>query len=237
MILIIIILLAPDGNSPTQRHEVDDIITREKAALETLRKSTFGNPGNLTGISRYGPVPPELIREKVKEMTDEVMGDYLRGIVGVEPTGNAEVRIEGSRESLSLTDAKASVREAGPKSVIGGNSKTKRVPTPNQELPLYRNASGTIHGEWSRLQIPGFQVPQTNQTYYKNITIDSGKITFNIEEKEPAEVQEVAMTMIIKNEQGGDSQDVTLFGVHFTRTGEMVLTTSSERLDSGSFSS
>lgn len=232
LILIIIILLAPDGNSPSQRHEVDDIITREKAALGALRNSTFGKPGNLIGINgEDGPMPPALVRERVKEMTEEVVGQYLRGAVTAESAGKAKAMALGN--SRSLAEGEVSVKNAKQKSTTVESHKVKRAPILGRELPLYRNASGTVHGEWSRLQIPGFQAPQTNQTYHKNITIDSGKITFNIEEKQPAEVQEVAMTMVIKNQQGGDSQDVTLFGVHFTKTGEMVLTTSSERLDNG----
>lgn len=225
LILIIIILLAPDGNSPSQHHEVDDIITREKAALETLRNSTFGKPGNLTGINGGDElVPPELLRERVREMTEEVVRDYL---------GGAAVRVgaKESNESRSSIEGKSSTQEANNMPTTGGRHDTKRVLPPGRELPLYRNVSGTIHGEWNRLQIPGLRVPQMNQTFGKNITTSHGKITFNIEEKQPAEVQEVAMTMMIKNQEGGNSQDVTLFGVHFTKSGEMILTTSSERLD------
>lgn len=224
MILIIIILLAPDGNSPSQHHEVDDIITREKAALEILRNSTFGKPGNLTGISGGDElVPPELLRERVREMTEEAVREYL---------GGAAMRV-GAKESngsRSSIEGKSSTQEANKIPTTGGRHDTKNVPIRGRELPLYRNVSGTIHGEWSRLHIPGLRVPQMNQTFSKNITTSHGKITFNIEEKQPAEVQEVAMTMMIKNQEGGNSQDVTLFGVHFTKSGEMILTTSSERL-------
>lgn len=225
LILIIIILLAPDGNSPSQHHEVDDIIKREKTALETLRNSTFGKPGNLTGISGGDVlVPPELIREMVRKMTEEAVGEYLGGAT----TG---VSAKGSNENRSSIEDESSTQETKQTPTTGENHDTKRVPILGRELPLYRNVSGTIHGEWSRLQIPGLQVPQMNKTFSKNITTSHGKITFNIEEKQPAEVQEVAMTMMIKNQEGGNSQDVTLFGVHFTKSGEMILTTSSERLD------
>lgn len=227
LILIIIILLAPDGNSPSQHHEVDDIITREKAALETLRNSTFGKPGNLTGISGGDElVPPELLRERVREMTEEAVREYLGGAAV-----RVGVGVKESNGSRSSIEGKSSTQEANKMPMTGGIHDTKRVSTPGRELPLYRNVSGTIHGEWSRLQIPGLQVPQMNQTFSKNITTSHGKITFNIEEKQAAEVQEVAMTMMIKNQEGGNSQDVTLFGVHFTKSGEMILTTSSERLD------
>lgn len=222
LILIVIILLAPDGNSPSQRHEVDDIIAREKLELETLRNSTFGRPGNLTGIGSWdGLLPPELVRAKVREMEEEVMGEYFRG--------TAIARREGSNESQSVMGDELSEKRVKQNAADSENRGKKHVSVLGQELPLYQNVSGTIHGEWSRLHIPGLQVPQTNQTYHKNITTDNGKITFNIEEKEPAEVQEVGMTMMIKNQEGGNSQDVTLYGVHFTKTGEMVLTTSSER--------
>lgn len=231
LILIIIILLAPDGNSPSQRHEVDDIITREKTALETLRNSTFGKPGNLTGIGgRDVSVPPELVRDRVRGMAEEIVGGYLGGATatGVGP--------EGSNENRSSIEGEPLTQEQKQKPAVKENHDAKRVPTLGRELPLYRNVSGTIHGEWSRIQIPGLQVPQINQTYHKNITTDYGKITFNIEEKKPADVQEVAMTMMIKNQEGGNSQDVTLFGVHFTKSGEMILTTSSERLENSCFS-
>lgn len=229
LILIIIILLAPDGNSPSQRHEVDDIITREKTALETLRNSTFGRPGNLTGISGGDIlVPPELVRARIREMIEEAVGEYLGGAA----TG---VSAEGSNENRSSIEGESSAQETRKESLIGEKHDTKRAPILGRDIPLYRNVSGTIHGEWSRLQIPGLQVPQMNQTYSRNITTNHGKITFNIEEKQPAEVQEVAMTMMIKNPEGGNSQDVTLFGVHFTKSGEMILTTSSERLDNNYF--
>lgn len=230
MILIIIILLAPDGNSPSQRHEVDGIITREKMALERLRNSTFGKPGNLTGISGDVLVPPELVRERVREMAEEAVGEYLGG-----PTTTG-VSAEGSNENRSSIEDESSAQKTKRGPAIEGKHDTKSALILGRDIPLYRNVSGTIHGEWNRLQIPGLLVPQMNQTYSRNITTNHGKITFNIEEKQPAEVQEVAMTMMIKNPEGGNSQDVTLFGVHFTKSGEMVLTTSSERLDNNYFS-
>lgn len=228
LILIIIILLAPDGNSPTQRHEIDHIIEREKLELETLRNSTFGKPGNLTGINTENEsvFPSDLVRGQVRKMREDVMADYFRG----DHSSEVPVRNVGSQGTNNGIEKELLAEVQKSDNNAQENKNNKRAPILNGPLPLYRNVSGTLHGEWSRVKLPGLLIPQSNITYQKNVTADSGKITFNIEEKEPGKVQEVGMTMMIKNEEGGDSKEITLYGVHFTDSGEMVLTTSSERL-------
>ncbi|PWW79414.1 hypothetical protein C7212DRAFT_356291 [Tuber magnatum] len=177
-ILIIIILLAPDGNSPQNSHGLNEIIARQKEQLEILRNSTYGVPGNLTGISfTHGRIPPEPVRELVGSLEKEVLGEYF---------------LEGMRGEGG--NVKGSEAPGGDRSLDSALVFT-RLPS------IYQNATGTVHGAWDRLLL----------------------------DKKPGEAQEMTATMIIKNEEGGDMKDISLSGAHFTRSGEILMTTTSDK--------
>lgn len=243
LILLIIILTTPNGLSPLSPDEPDDIILQEKERLAILRNSTYGFPGNLTGINfTHGVVPPAPVRELAKSIKRKALGEHY---LDEKPTD------KGQPPRPAGTGAQGSARWVGgkgdskTKSPAGGKDGIERLGahdarskwenefTFDHQFSLYRNASGTLHGTWERLQMPGLEMPVTNLTYGGNITADHGKIIFAIEEKrEPGEVQEVTVTMVIKNEEGGEVKEINLSGVHFTNTGEMFLTTTSDRLAS-----
>ncbi|KAG0644094.1 hypothetical protein HOY80DRAFT_1031143 [Tuber brumale] len=231
-ILIIIILLAPDGNSPQNSYGLDEIIIREKEQLEILRNSTYGVPGNLTGINfTHSQIPPQPVRKLVESLKKEVLGDFLEGV----PAGGQRPPTVVPGETLrGDPNPKAKTVEEERDDIKGSEATGERrswEPTfMFTRLPsIYQNATGTIHGEWDRLFLD-VRVPQTNLTYDKNVTANRGKLVFTIEEKErPGEVQEMTATMIIKNEEGGDMKDISLSGVHFTKSGEILMTTTSDK--------
>ncbi|CUS14417.1 unnamed protein product [Tuber aestivum] len=231
-VLIIIILLAPDGHSPQSSYGLDEIIIREREQLEILRNSTYGVPGNLTGINfTHDRIPPEPVRELVGSLKKEVLGEYfLEGI-----------QAGGLRPPTAVT-GETPRGDSGPEAEIveeGGNAKGSEAPGEGRSLDptsvftrlpsIYQNATGTIHGAWDRLFLD-VKAPQTNLTYDKNVTANHGKLVFTIEEKKrPGEVQEMTATMVIKNEEGGDMKDISLSGIHFTKSGEILMTTTSDK--------
>lgn len=232
-ILIIIILLAPDGNSSQNSYRLDEVIVREKEQLEILRNSTYGVPGNLTGINfTHSRIPPKPVRKLVESLRKEVLGEYfLEGIrasglrpstavAGETPRGDPKLKAETAEEGGNVEGSEA----AGERLSWGPTSAPTQLPS------IYQNATGTIHGAWDRLFLD-VRAPQTNMTYDKNVTANRGKLVFTIEEKKkPGEVQEMTATMVIKNEEGGDMKDISLSGVHFTKSGEILVTTTSDKL-------
>jgi len=233
-ILIIIILLAPDGNSPQNSYRLDEIIVREKEQLEILRNSTYGVPGNLTGVNfTHSRMPPKPVRKLVESLRKEVLGEYF--LEGTHPDGLRPSTAVAGETPGGDPNPKAEIVGGEGGNVKGSEAARERFswgPTsaPTQLPPIYQNVTGTIHGAWERLFLD-VTAPQTNTTYDKNVTANRGKLVFTIEEKKkPGEVQEMTATMIIKNEGGGDMKDISLSGVHFTKSGEILVTTTSDKL-------
>ncbi|KAL7268450.1 hypothetical protein RUND412_008928 [Rhizina undulata] len=223
VIILLIVWFTPDGTPLAQRKDLQKLQAKEWAELEILRNSTFGKPGNLTGIPDWGYdgalFPPEEVRKRVLKMRDAAVGEWLEDAKPEESVGEERARDEGNIKD-------GPVKKRG---LPGDEEKPTSPVTRPAELALYHNASGTLHGEWTRVQLHNLpELVPSNVTYNENVTGGNGKITFNIEEAKPGEVQEVVVTMKIKDESGGHAQAL-LVGVHFTKTGEMVLTTTSER--------
>jgi len=107
---------------------------------------------------------------------------------------------------------------------------------PSSGATVYRNATGSVLGQWRKLEFP--DLPTTakpNATYPSNFTaLDAGKLTLNIEDTteivKEGGVGEVKVVLRIRDSDGGNAVDLVLNGVHFAQTGEMVAATTSERL-------
>ena len=96
------------------------------------------------------------------------------------------------------------------------------------EHPFYNNASGGIHGKWRRLyDLPPYILTNSTNGIEHNITGNYGRLTIRIEESRVGEVQEAQARISFENEDGLDSYDVIVHGVHITKSGDMILTTNS----------
>lgn len=119
-----------------------------------------------------------------------------------------------------------------------------------EDIPIYRNVTGIVTGDWVRSKIFDDLIPPhvnitalmpggvfTTSDYRRNITGSHGKVQIRLDEKtgeelksEHGQVREIAVTMSIKDEKSsGDGWEVKLQGVHFPALGGIVLTTASDK--------
>lgn len=235
LVFMFILLLTPDTGPVTRRNETEQALERAKRELAELQNSTYGVPGNITGFEDVGKVgidgkvvlmPPKGVRRTVKEMTEKVLG--------------AHADLDESLESVSSehymdnNDTNIKVN-SGPLLIVEGvdRLKSKReqlhLPLGHTELPIYYNATGGIYGNWHRLyDLPPYKPNNSTKDIGKNITGTDGKITIRINEARPGEVQEVEAHISFESENGFDSHDVLMSGVHLVKSGDMVLTTNSQ---------
>ncbi|OBW68631.1 MAG: NAD(P)-binding protein [Aureobasidium pullulans] len=122
-------------------------------------------------------------------------------------------------------------------------------------LPLYRNVTGTMYGEWVRSPVqPSVASPELNMTEYspvgpfgpiplrsfsKNVTAKAGSLEVWFEEADTQETllwhegrrvaREVKAQISVGDEEVGDSWDTRLFGVHFLETGNIMLATTTDK--------
>jgi len=117
----------------------------------------------------------------------------------------------------------------------------------NSTLLLYQNVTGWIRGQWSRLEPPdGFQAPRVNlsvtapnttygEDWDRNITGHGGKLQLMLQEKDVIEHQGDTMTYVsallsIQDDSSrGDGWEMTVHGVHHKASGNIVLSTTSEK--------
>ncbi|KAL4790846.1 hypothetical protein BDV19DRAFT_371572 [Aspergillus venezuelensis] len=115
-------------------------------------------------------------------------------------------------------------------------------------LPVYRNSTGTLRGDWVRRKL-GTDRPPLNTTaiiseheYYthefgQNITGNSGAFYLNVHEEGGEEldlgeghVREIRANLAVETDDyWGNTWYISLYGVHFPETGGIILTTTSEK--------
>ena len=254
LVFMLILLLTPDTGPVRRRNETEQAIERAKQELDELRNSTYGVPGNITGLEEVGKVgpgalvvmvPPKAVRGTVEEMIKSVLGggdaslgDNPEGVVD-EPgrSGNitSQVDITSEVETIIPEEDEEASRGLGepisPEKPRPGLSRRDQLQLPleHTELPLYYNVSGRMHGNWHRLyDLPPYILTNSTKDVEKNITGHDGKITIRIEESRPGEIQEVQARISFESEGGFDSHDVMMSGVHIVKSGDMVLTTNSK---------
>ncbi|KAF2122841.1 hypothetical protein BDV96DRAFT_481227 [Lophiotrema nucula] len=120
------------------------------------------------------------------------------------------------------------------------------------DIPVYRNVSGHVEGEWVRSPLSvirhpsdmlnmsqfGPQGPFPVPEYDRNLTGQTGSVRLHIQEREGSvrtdengTVSEVGARLVIgdKGSWGGNWWEFVLHGVHYLEFGGMVLTTTSDR--------
>lgn len=243
---MLIILLTPDTAPITRRNETEQVLEIAKYELNVLRNSTYGVPGNITGFEEVGKIgpdgsvmimPPKEVRVTVKEMVqkvlgddanlDDIAGDIMGGLVqGKNATEGEKIHIPVESEDASRGLGDTTSSEEATES-LSKRSELK-LPLGHTELPLYYNASGIVYGDWHKsYDLPPYRFTNSTKDVEKNITGTNGKITIRLEEAHPGDVQEVTARISFGSEDGYDSYDILMSGVHMVKSGDMLLTTNS----------
>ncbi|KAK6352369.1 hypothetical protein TWF730_009197 [Orbilia blumenaviensis] len=239
-VVILILILSPDNaaNVSNRDYNIKDIISEERRWLGELQNSTYGNVGNLTGFADgwWSPAGMGMVRTRVSHMIDDVFNRAkaddspppIRNILDDTP-----IKRDLGAVALSADDDDS----------LSPPEYERAEPNPleGSEAPMYRNITGMLNGDWTRLDIPGLHRPIINDTYQRNVTIDKGRFWMIIKERQPAKnfeelrgvVQTVSMNMELFNDWGGrvggQSVDVKMHGIHFVESGLLIGATNSNK--------
>lgn len=217
VVLLLFLLFSPDPQQPSlgQRFELDQILGRERAALDVLSSSQYGDFDalngtrnlNFTGLrSEYGYAWELLdkVKERVREQVASVLGDTGLAILN----GTAEGELPLYRNITGY---------AGGKWARSKVAEGLLVP----QLNL------------SAVSPEGMYV---TQEYNRNLTGHEGKVRLKFREKERAvkasndSITDVSATLTLWDDESyGDWWEVALHGVHFRDLGGMLLATTSEK--------
>lgn len=131
--------------------------------------------------------------------------------------------------------------------IIGTSKLESLDDSSNASLPLYKNVTGWLQGQWTPLPIPDGLFPSQvnlsivapNTSYVdaweRNITGREGKIQLRLNEKDISEFIKdstayISGTLTIQDDTSyGDGWELTLHGVHDQADGSVMLTTTSEK--------
>jgi len=217
-LIFLFLVFSPSGppvNVVDQQDEWERVIAQETASLDVLRNSTYGdfvpNDGkqsrwlNLTGLRQEDQLQWNLLPQ-------------------AQERARAGLEVVAPEQGLNLLDGKT-----------------------NGSLLLYKNVTGYLHGEW----IQGAQGNRTNMvnltaivpngysdpSWGRNITGQEGKISMRLTEHLPKagdglddRVRPLSARLTIQDEtSSGDGWAMAMSGVHFSDTGSIVLTTTSEK--------
>ncbi|KAI4190710.1 MAG: hypothetical protein LQ346_004872 [Caloplaca aetnensis] len=237
LIFILLILFAsPDTQtpSPSQRRELDHLVIQERHDLDLLGHSWYGDLNveeekwiNVTGSRKQDGYAWHLldeVQERARQQANTVLEAWHRA------TENEQDLIEDeSIKSLNTTAPK-----------------TSKV----QDVPLYQNVTGFVHGRWVRSKIGnGVKVPLLNLTalnpgvsyttekYTRNVTAWEGNLRIRLDEKqskilvlEDTSVREITAELTLEDgTSNGHHWEMTLHGVHYPQNGSLLLTTTGQR--------
>ncbi|KAL8826666.1 MAG: hypothetical protein Q9170_007315 [Blastenia crenularia] len=237
LIFILLILFAsPDTQtpSPSQQHELDHLVLRERHALTLLTDSGYGDLNaaenrwiNVTGLRKQDNYAWELlpkVQERARQQASTITKAWHMSKQDEEPHGKAHDKARTNTTSPGVTTV---------------------APT-----PLYQNVTGIVLGHWVRSLVahearvpvlnlttllPG--VTYTTDKYNRNITGLEGGVRFRLDEKqsqlmpfEDVSVREITAELTLEDDSAdGDGWDMTLHGVHYPQDGSIVLTTTGQR--------
>ena len=242
--LLIFLFVSPDTQAPTpsQHHDLQDLIVNERYALHNLATSNYGDLDaerdkwiNQTGLRKEDSYAWDLfprVQERAREQVRTVLGaqglswlDWNAAEITTEVDGKDELDRDQQNRDISLS--------------VGVQS----------ALPLYQNITGLIKGQWvcSKL-LDGYTSPRINLTatspsieyspggFDRNITGESGTLRIKLDERrseiisENGSVRQIRADMTIKDDNSsGDGWEMTLHGIHYPDIGAVLLSTTSER--------
>ncbi|KAF2015044.1 hypothetical protein BU24DRAFT_493521 [Aaosphaeria arxii CBS 175.79] len=224
-VFFIILLLIINSPGPEQqpfntRNRYDDVLEREWSQLDLLNRTRYGDFDakknkwlNISGLRDEDGFDWEslgAVKRRAIEQTKGLLGQ------------DADFALDGSDDPG------------------GGNN-----------ILVYRNVSGYVEGEWVRSSIGRVRHPSDmnltatiadgpfpSSEFERNLTGNSGSIRVHVTEldgrsrtDENKTISELAARVVIGDDGsfGGNWFEFLLNGVHFTKTGGAVLTTTSDR--------
>lgn len=215
--IVVIFLLSPKIGD--FRPPLDDIVQKELRQLETLKNSTYGVPGNLTGLENVGKkvngsvvlMPPSIVREEVHAMRKQALGTYYTPPKVPEDAVNATKR-DLQVEKLLLNEEH-------------GKDSTETY------IPLYRNVTTAgLHGKWSKIALKGITPIKRKEQWDRVAAGDQGTFSLQMEEMGAAHaVQEVKAKLSLGDEHDNSLFHVYMQGLHFVDSGEIVMASTSEQ--------
>lgn len=220
VILILFFLFSPDTSqpSPSQRIQFKNRILREQRALAVLKNSSY----------RQFPI------RHFEEDNATDIGDWD----GISWSQLAEVQKRARAQYLELLIGSGTVNEDD---IFKGSERAYEIAA-ETSLPFYKNVSGTIHGDFVRQAGSGALSAQMGQDsngsiheYWRNVTEDEGAISLQTFEEDKSrwadhEVREISANVAIQTASSpGNGWKMKLFGLHYPKTGLIILTTTSEK--------
>ncbi|KAF2140732.1 uncharacterized protein K452DRAFT_299450 [Aplosporella prunicola CBS 121167] len=215
LVILLFLYLTPDPASPGESHRLERTVDRERAALETLNNSTFGDfylDGkedkwlNLTGFRKEHGLHWSLlesVRNKARQQTRYVLGE----------------------DTVGLIDGSSTAYPAVYHNVTGFIQGTWKR-TANYDGPHLNLSAITPHNTYS------------SEDWNRNVSALNGDIRIHFKEKEdPKDVWNDSVRAINaritlgEDTPYGNWWEMRLLGVHLVDTGAIVLTTTSEKFD------
>ncbi|KAI1977319.1 hypothetical protein LOZ53_000880 [Ophidiomyces ophidiicola] len=228
LVLLFFLFTTPDPHpqAPLTKEELQKKIDEEQQALSFLNSSNYGDFDSQN--------------ERWLPLTGLTKDDGFAWGLLPEVQHRAREQLQSILQSLGIL-ALEPLNSLSPDSSLT-----------NLTLPVYRNVTGRVRGDWVRWKEPeSANRPHLNMTsiakkyplfvreFGHNVTTDEGRLVIDFHER--AEVGEAmsvngvpvreieAHIMVEMNDSLGETWAMTVFGLHFEATGAMVLTTSSDK--------
>ncbi|KAL8857569.1 MAG: hypothetical protein Q9178_005897 [Gyalolechia marmorata] len=235
-ILLLILFVSPDTQSPSpsQRRELDYLVTHERYAFDLLNTSSYGdfNPAankwiNVTGLRKHDGYAWDLlpkVQERARQHKSLLVQAWIRSL--------QNERTDFTSDHTVVTNA------------------TLTEATVVPEIPYYHNVTGLVRGRWVRSSVGhGFRPPALNLSalvprmtyatdrYTRNMTGTEGALRVSLDEKQSTTVQlddtyarEIKAKLTLEDDSSsGNIWHMTLHGVHHPRDGSILLITTGAR--------
>ncbi|KAH9866191.1 hypothetical protein J1614_008756 [Plenodomus biglobosus] len=221
-IILLLLINSPEPQQPTFniRARFKELVEREYEHLDILNRTRYGDFDakknrwlNVTGLRDEDGFAWELldpVRQRAKQQSERWLGERWKDA------------LDGSLEEQ------------------------------NDEIPIYKNLSGYVQGEWTRSPLSRIRHPTDmgNSSvvpsdpfghlieYDRNLTGSGGPLRLHITEledkmrrNENKTMSEISAKVVIGDDDsfGGNWWEFIAHGVHFTKSGTVVLTTTSDR--------
>lgn len=226
--LFLFILLNPPPNPRPawSEREYEERLTEERRELSLIGNYTYGDFDSLRG--KWLPLVG---------LTKE--DGFAWGLL------NSARQKAKYQQELVIRASTTSDNDSGPR-----KDELGEVHVMNMSLPVYRNMTGKIHGDWVRwTEAETKSRPLLNLTamameheyftteFRLNATADHGELSMVIEEQESGDmiingtcIRQVRAALTLETEEASEEMTgVNLYGVHIPGSGSIILTTTSEK--------
>ncbi|KAL6234469.1 hypothetical protein BDW75DRAFT_212305 [Aspergillus navahoensis] len=224
--VVLYFLLSSQSHPPlaSQDREHQRELERERQALHLLNES------------RYGDFDPR--------------ADKWLPFIGVRKNDSYDWGLLADAQDRTRYQLQSAFSNAGlvPPSGLEDGNASRALNLSQLALPVYRNSTGTLRGDWVRRKLDTDRPPLNTTAivleheyftheFGQNITGNSGEFYLNVhegggEELKSAQghVREIRATLSVETDDyWGHTWYISLYGVHFPETGGIVLTTTSEK--------